>query len=406
MNRAAALLLAIALVIIAGSQGLAPLTAQGAESLTAIGDAREALANARVQQRAARLRAERLEAETERAGEASEKALTQVAALAARVEQAEAGVAAAQAQLALVERQRRGLDRDLAERREPLARLAGALQTMAQRPLALAILQPGSLRDVVHTRAVLSGAVPVVRQRTAALRGDLDRISQLEADRSKSLAVRREAGERLEARRLDMMALAEEQRILAARAAGGAAREAARAIELAEEARDLDSLVADFEQRADIRSRLAALDGPIPRPGNPAAAPAPRSGASQQGAGALTEYRLPVVGDVSSGFGEARSDGSRGQAVALIPRPGAQVVAPGEGRIAFAGEYEGYGRIVILEHKGGWTSLVTGLGTLAVTTGQDVRTGSPLGRAPSLDPQIGLELRRGGRSVNPLDRIR
>lgn len=406
MNRAAPLLLAAIIAIFAYSQGVAPLTAQGASSAQASNEARAALEVARDQQRNARLRAEQLEAETERAEEASAKAQGQAAALAARVQQAEASVAAAEAELAIVERDRRALSRSLARRREPLAQLTAALQTMARRPLALAALQPGSLKDIVHTRAVLGSAIPIVRERTASLRGELDQARALEAERGEFLATRRAAEERLEVRRRDMLALAEQERIRARQAAGGASREAVRAIELAEEARDLDALVSGFEQDAALRSRLAALDGPVARPSRPGTAPAPRATRRSAEATVLDTYLLPVTGRVVQGFGETTAAGSRRPGIVMQPRRGAQVVAPGAGRVAFAGEYEGYGRIVIVEHEGGWTSLLTGLASIAVSTGQEVTAGSPLGLAASREPEIALELRRRGTPVNPLDHLR
>ena len=82
------------------------------------------------------------------------------------------------------------------------------------------------------------------------------------------------------------------------------------------------------------------------------------------------------------------------------------MVAPGAGRVAYAGPYRGYGRIVIVEHANGWTSLVTGLGTLDVAVGQAVTAGSPLGLAPAQRGEVTLELRRGGEPVNPLDHLR
>ncbi len=407
MNRAAASLVAVILAIIVGTQGFGPLTAQIASTTESAAEAREALAIARQQQRNARRRAEQLEAQVEAAEEASAKAIADAAALAARVQQAEANVSAAEAALALVERERRSLSRDLARRREPLARLTGALETMARRPLALAALQPGSLRDVVHTRAVLGSAIPIVRQRTASLRGDLERAESLEAERRQFVAARREAEQLLVERRRNMVALAEEQRVLAEQASGGANREAERAMELAEQTRDLDALVGRLEQSATIRQRLAALDGPIARPSQPGAAALPlRNSSSESAQSSLESYILPVVGRVTAGFGEATSSGGRSSGITISARPQAQIVAPSAGRVAFAGEYEGYGRIVILEHSGEWTSLVTGLRSLAVTTGQDLTAGSPLGLAASGEPAIGLELRRGGTPVNPLDQLR
>ncbi|MBX7541481.1 murein hydrolase activator EnvC family protein [Qipengyuania sphaerica] len=406
MNRAAAILLAVTLAIILGLQGFAPLTAQSGSSAQSPAEAREALSIARAQQRSARQRAERLEQEAERAEEAAGKAQVEAAALAARVQQAEASVAAAEAELSLIERERRELSRDLARRRAPVARLTAALETMARRPLALAVLQPGSLRDVVHTRAVLGSTIPVVRQRTASLRGDLDRARGLESERSQRLAERRDAQARLDTQRRDTLALAEKERVLAARAAGGASREAERAVVLAEEARDLDTLVSGFEQRQAIRARLSALDGPVARPADPASAKVPSPGRGRNASAALGTYVLPVAGSITAGFGESMEAGSRRPGIVIAPRPGALVVAPGAGRVAFAGAYEGYGRIVIIEHEGGYTSLVTGLAEIAVTTGQVLRSGSPLGRAERTGPEIALELRRGGKPVNPLDSLR
>ena len=87
-------------------------------------------------------------------------------------------------------------------------------------------------------------------------------------------------------------------------------------------------------------------------------------------------------------------------------RPGAQVIAPGAGRVVFAGPYRGYGRIAIIEHAGGWTSLVTGLAQLDARVGDTLVAGSPLGIAGPGAPVITLELRRDGEPVNPLDHLR
>ena len=136
-------------------------------------------------------------------------------------------------------------------------------------------------------------------------------------------------------------------------------------------------------------ARLAATPSPIPSATQP-----PR------------QYQLPVAGEITAGFGEAGTSGQRQAGIALAARPRAQVVAPGAGRIAFAGPYRGYGRIVIVEHANGWTSLVTGLGTLDVAVGQAVAAGSPLGVAPEQRGEVTLELRQGGEPVNPLDHLR
>ena len=74
--------------------------------------------------------------------------------------------------------------------------------------------------------------------------------------------------------------------------------------------------------------------------------------------------------------------------------------------MAFAGPYSGYGQIVVIEHAGEWTSLVTGLTRLDVRVGERVIAGSPIGLTGPGDPIVTLELRRDGEPINPLPYVR
>ncbi len=112
-------------------------------------------------------------------------------------------------------------------------------------------------------------------------------------------------------------------------------------------------------------------------------------------------YRLPVIGDVVTGFGEVSSEGVRSRGLSIATSPSAAVVAPAAGRVAFAGPFRGYGQILIIEHEGGWTSLIADLGRLSASVGDEVRQGDPVGTALAGNrPRIGLELRKGETPVD------
>ena len=49
-----------------------------------------------------------------------------------------------------------------------------------------------------------------------------------------------------------------------------------------------------------------------------------------------------------------------------LPNRDAQVIAPTAGRVSYAGEFRGYGNIVIIDHSGSWTTLITSLHDLDV----------------------------------------
>lgn len=359
--------------------------------------------------RLAEERAARFAKAAEEAGEAADRTAQEAAAIAARIQQAEAEIAAARARFSIAQSEREALAARLAERREPLARLTGALQTSARRPLALSALQPGSLEDLVLVRAVLETAVPEIRRRTATLRAEIEAGRRLERRAARALAALEQSERDLETRRADLAALETRQRLAGREARRNAVREEERALALAEEARDLDGLIDRLDEAAALRRELAALPGPVPRPAAigdsaltsgavPTPAPPPRAAVAPP-----SDFRLPVQGRALVGFGERRESGLASTGITLVPAPGAQVVAPAGGRIAFAGPFRGFDRIVIIEHDGGWTTLITGLARTDAPVGARVIGGSPIGTAGSEDPAITIELRREGKPVNPLE---
>lgn len=370
-------------------------------------DAEAALARASKASRAAEGRAARLTAEAEAATEAATRTASEAAALAARIQQAEAEIDIARARFTIARGARAALTARLAEKQEPTARLTAALQTAARRPLALSALQPGSLKEVVYVRAVLDSAVPQIRARTATLRAELAQGRELEAQAAKALDALRGSESALRQRREQLAALEQQQRLASRTARGAALREGERALALAEEARDLDGLVDKLGEVAVLRQELAALPGPVLRPDNLAAAlppePAPSASASAPPPG---DFQLPVQGRTLVGFGAKRDSGLASTGLTLAPAKGAQVVAPARGRVAFAGAYRGFGRIVIIEHDGGWTSLVTGLQQVGVAVGDPVIGGSPIGQASGGNAPVTIELRQGGKPVNPLQYLR
>lgn len=369
-----------------------------------IDQARGELARALAASQAADRRAAQFERTAAAAQGVAERAARQAAALAARVQQAEANIGAAEARLLLVNREHTALREQLGREQRPLVRLTGALQQVSRRPLALSVLRPGSVADLVHLRAVLDSTLPRIEARTAGLRQRLARSRQLQAQAVAATKALHAEQAHLTARRKELAALEARQRLASRQASGSAEREAERALSLAEQARDLDTLVGELGRAGDLRARLAALPGPILRPARPEepGVPTPAATTPSLPATAPRPYMLPVTGRTVLGFGALAEGGVASRGLTLAPRAGAQVVAPAAGRVAFAGPYRGYGQIVILEHPGGWTSLVTGLAQAQVSVGQELVAGAPLGAAAQASPQVTVELRRNGEPVNPL----
>jgi murein hydrolase activator len=368
----------------------------GAQS---IGSERAALDRA---QRAARNAAERatgLEAAARAASTEAARLRASATAVAARIQSAEADIDSAEAQISVVERLRATQRARLAEKQGPTVRLVAALQTMARRPPALALVQPGSVRDLVHVQAMLASILPVVQARTADLRADVARGRQLRVAADAALTAGRSAQSRLVAQRRQLAALEARKRADSSRFASSAMTEQDRAIAMGEEARDISELMGRIDDAASVRARLESLPGPILRPAEPNAARG-LPGETAVATAGIPAYRLPVVGQVVTGLGEVSDVGIRARGLTIATRGGAQVVSPTSGRIVFAGPFRGYGSIVVIDHGLGWTTLLTSLAALDVKVGDSVDAGAPIGRAGPDRPTVTVELRRRGTPVD------
>lgn len=372
-------------------------------------DARQAqqdLAVARREGAAAGKRAEKLEARARDVTAQADGTAREAAAVAARIQQADAQIAAQRAQMRLIASQRAALRAQLAEKQGPLARLTGALQRLSRRPPLLALLRPGSVRDAVYMRALLDTMLPEVEARTAGLRAAIARGRALEQQAGAAAAGLADAQAQMRVRRSQLAVLESRQRLAGREASGIAARESERALALSEKARDLGDLVTAVGQQGALRAQLAALPGPIMRPTRPEDSQVIGAGEFTPPPAGLPSYMLPVTGRLVTGFGEQAAGQARANGLVLAPRALAQAVSPAPGRVAFAGPYRGYQSIVIVEHDGGWTSLITGLARLDVAVGDVLVAGSPIGVTGPGNPQVIVELRQGGVPVNPLQYIR
>lgn len=371
---------------------LAQSTPSTAPSLT-LADERAALARATKQADEARRRSEALEARAAGSAAAADRTRDQSAALAARIQQSEADLRAGQARIALIAGRQRAQGHRLAARQQPIAHLAGALQQIARRSPVLALVEPGTVSDAVHRRIILANMLPVVMARTAGLRAELARTADLRQGAEVATGQLAHIRDTLASQRLTLAGLERRQRLAARDLHESAASEHERALAMGEEARDMGDLLGRIEAAGAVREALMRLPGPQPRPASPGSHVAAVETLVGR-TGRPPDYRLPVVGEVVSGFGELSAEGMRARGLTIATAPLATVIAPAAGRIAFAGPFRGYGQILIVEHGEGWISLLANLADISARVGDDVRQGDPLATLGPGRPQILVELRQ------------
>ena len=304
-------------------------------------------------------------------------------AAAQAIEAAEAQISAADSEALLVQARLAGQRQRLAAQQKPVSALLGGLVLAARRPPLLLLADSRSTEDLVRLRLLVSTTEPVIRARTAALSAEMQREGRLEQE---ALAARQRAaaGRNELLKRREVLAGLEQQAVELARRRGSQALGAGD-VALASEERfaTIQQSAGSATSSRKLANDLAAL-GPAPVPAGSAAASPPFA------------YELVADAPVTDGMGSVSANGVRSRGVTFATRRGAPLTAPASGTVLFAGPFRDYDGIVIIDHGGGWKSVIVNAGS-KLRKGMTVRIGEPLGVA--LGP-VEVQLQRGGEPVS------
>lgn len=118
---------------------------------------------------------------------------------------------------------------------------------------------------------------------------------------------------------------------------------------------------------------------------------------------------VPVQGAIRLKYGQKDVYDAKSEGIKIEAIGDNIVVAPLDGVVRYTGVFRNYDNLVIVEHNGGYHSLVAGLGQIDVVVGQRVLLGEPIGAVgdtalPGL-PSVYYELRRDGKTLSPAKKI-
>jgi len=300
----------------------------------------------------------------------------------------------------------------LKARRGQLGRVLVALERVARYPPEALMTQPIPPSDTVRSAILLRAAVPEIEARALRLRDDIDSLAAARREVAVKKAQLDQVTAGLEAERRRLAGLFGQQTALKHRTLAQARAEVRRMNELAAQATDLRELldrVRKSRQQLAERTRAAApkadTDGE-PRPKtSPTVEGLPAGLTGAPITGQRGKLPPPAVGRILGSYGEVSSTGLTQKGLTLETALGAQVVAPYEGNVVYAGQFRGYGELLIIEHGEGYHSLLAGLSRIDSTIGQWVVAGEPvgvMGRPETRKPVLYVELRRNGQPINPL----
>jgi murein hydrolase activator len=338
---------------------------------------------ARAQQRAALEAQTKLKLEIEAIG-ADRRALSQqLIDTAARVRDVEANIEATQARLKPLDEREHIFKTSLDERRAVIVEILAALQRIGRQPPPALVVRPEDALQAVRTAIMLGAVVPEMRTQADALAGDLAELLRVRKDidgenakLSRDLATL--AHEQL---RLNMLIDERQQKEAAVAQTLDAQRQ--RAADLAHQVDNLKDLIAKLEQGLDSATRQArlnsrAIEEDATRPDLAALKDPGRLTPAVAFAANRGHLRLPVNGSRIREFGASDGAGGTQKGLSIATRSGAEITAPCDGWVVYAGPFRSYGQLLILNAGGGYHVLLAGMERISVDLGQFVLTGEPV----------------------------
>jgi murein hydrolase activator len=302
---------------------------------------------------------------------------------------------------------------DLAEKQDVLSELLAGLQRLEQNPPPALVVEPKDVLAALRGAMMFGTIVPELRAEAAILTDKLARLDRIRTDVETEKASLNESMQSLKTAQINLGELIVQKKQLVFESAGKLEAEKKRAAELASKAKSLKQLVAELAaaklQEEALKTKNAlALEAEKRR--LEASLQKPMAIFSKS----LGKLDYPAQGQILKRFGDDDGLGSALRGMAVATRASAQITAPVDGKVEFAGPFRSYGQLLILNPGEGYLVLLAGLNEISAEMGQTVRAGEPLGtmgdgpssvtllgdQVQEARPVLYIEFRKNGEAVD------
>ncbi|HZO45969.1 MAG TPA: peptidoglycan DD-metalloendopeptidase family protein, partial [Xanthobacteraceae bacterium] len=360
--------------------------AKGSPKLDALQQRDKELQILRSEQKKARERETNLRREIDQIGDDRRKLNRQLIDIAARVRTIEQQIATGEQRLPPLDEKEATLRTSLDARRHLISNVLAALQRIGRNPPPAMLVTPEDALQSVRSAILFGAVLPEMRKDVEALANDLSALAAVR----KEIAAERAGLEKARASMADEIAqltgLTEHRQKQQTDVEKVLTAERQKAALLGRRSEDLQELIAKLEQELDRTTRAARLAA---RNGEEKKATDARAGlAALKDPGRLAPaiafarakgtLPLPVNGVRIREFGATDGVGGQEKGVSISARPGAQITAPCDGWVVYAGPFRNYGQLLILNAGDGYHVLLAGMDRISVDLGQFVVTGEPV----------------------------
>ena len=436
------------------------MPARLAAQVTEPGEARRQLEASKYQLDEAQRRSKELQAEVARMHDEREQLNKQLIDTAQKIQAGEAQLTAIEARQDELEAQESLIRGSLEKSHGSISSLLAAMQRMGRNPPPVLVTRREDALSMVRSAMLLASAFPEMRGQAAVLSDKLNALVHvIDEGRAEKEHLRVETA-RLQDNRVQLASLVETRKTSLAARQDELAQVRKAAADIGKNVTDLNELLARLDKAVAEKTRLGAYERELAARQSqaqpqaaapvvaataeqpaPAAVPPKRVAAlgkpSDESRPSITlqpgerlamatpgriepaipfaetvgHLRYPAQGSLIQRFGDHVQSG-RSDGIVIETRAGAQVVAPNDGWVMYAGEFRSYGQILIINAGGGYHVLLAGLSQINVQVGQFVLAGEPVGvmtAAPKTAsiktqdnaPVLYVEFRKNQRPIDP-----
>ena len=296
--------------------------------------------------------------------------------------------------------------REMLEGESALEQLMATLVVSGRHQPPALLVSPDDANGAIRSAIIMGDVAPRLKAMTQSLSEEIEELRRLERLETREQARLAAAEAELALKQEEILQMTAQKRAAFEDVAGDVNALRARVTLLGREADTIRSLLAALEANApgapgvkpalQYASLSPNVRAPVPTP------PKPTVGAlSAALPGGLDR---PAAGRLVRAWGDKLPGGTTSEGLAIATRAQAQVAAPIDGRIEFAGPFRTYGQLLIISTSDGYHVLLSGMADAYVDVGQSVKRGEPVARMPnrvSPEPELYLEVRKDGKPMNP-----
>lgn len=344
-------------------------------------------------------------------------------AAAKKIQNGEDEILKKQEELAVLQKHLNESEEKFNSENDMLIETLAALQNLALRPSEAVLVQPLSPVEVMRSSILLRGSVHSLESRASSIRQSIEDISNQKAQIALRLQDLEKDNKKLAMQQEDMKKLSQQKSTMYSQISSQSEEAKKKADMLASQAHNLRDLLEKLEKQKEIARRQMAEKARLAR--EQAAA---KLHEESHGLEAINEYEnsSQTLGQPAAGFSKAKgrlsrpargplvtafhselSKGVYSNGIDIKTAAKAQVIAPYDGTVIYAGPFKNFANLVIIDHGEGYTSLLSGLGETDTEVGQTLLAGEPVGTMPAdAGSKLHIEIRKNNHPVNPNEWIK